>query len=71
MISIEKIKQTCTYLTDQQIAFSLQRIFLETFQSFSKTLLSECDYDPASGDLPLQVQKVYENNLSLVYYTSM
>ncbi|XP_021960922.1 ABC transporter G family member 20 isoform X3 [Folsomia candida] len=44
-------------MSNQQIAFSLQRIFLETFQSFSKRLLSDCDYDPASGDLPLQFEE--------------
>jgi len=48
-------KMMLVLFTDQQIAFTLQRIFLETFRNFSKTLLSDCDYDPNSGDLPLFV----------------
>lgn len=40
-------------MSNQQIAFSLQRILLESFSKFSRKLLSDCDYDPVLGDLPL------------------
>ncbi|CAG7829425.1 unnamed protein product [Allacma fusca] len=40
-------------MSNQQIAFSLQRILLESFRSFSRKLLNDCDYDPVLGELPL------------------
>lgn len=46
-------------MTNQQIAFSLQRILLDTFRTFSKRLLSDCGYDPTTGDLPLFVSFTY------------
>lgn len=42
-------------MSNQQIAFSLQRILLDTFRTFSKKLLADCDQDPIAGDLPLYV----------------
>ena len=43
-------------MTNQQIAFSIQRILLDTFRIFSRNLLADCDYDPTTGDLPIFVR---------------
>jgi ABC-type multidrug transport system permease subunit len=50
-------------MSNQQIAFSMQRILLDTFRQFSRQLLADCDQDPIGGDLPLYfANPIYGDN---------